>query len=546
MLEKGWGTHGFRRNGLLCLVLLCGLGLSSFSGCSSRDDYKRQADEEVYQIIDQKWRTEFGPKVNYRIKDVTPSPDAMFVPLMVPPSGVMSLARAVALATTHNREYQTAKETLYLTTLDLTLERDNFRPKWFGLFNVGYDKGNLVRIGDEESVSYGADYGFEQLLADGTTISANIALDWARFLTGDPRTTLGSVLTGTFTRPLLRGSGRRIAQENLTQAERNALYEIRSFNRFRKTFVVSVVSSYYRVLQLLDVVNNEQNNYEILNIAQQRVAMLADAGRLPRFEVDQAEQDKLRAWDRLVRAKQVHKQALDEFKLLLALPTDEEVRLDPNELAVLSMEGVSEPDYSVSDAIVTALIQRLDLANSRDTVEDAERKVLVAADGLGVELNLVGSASIGSTPDTDFTRLRFHQGFYSLGLEVDLPLERTAERNAFRESQILLMRSERAYEESMDQIKLQVRQAYRQLQEAAVRHQIQLQSVKLAEARVESTSLLLQAGRATTRDLLDSQDDLLRAQNELTSALVDHAVAKLNFFRDIGVLQVRRDGLWEL
>jgi len=545
MLEKGLGTLSFRQGGLLCLVLLYGLCLSGISGCST-EGYKREADEEVYQIIDQKWQSRFGPKVNYRISDVTPSPDDIFLPLMVPPSGVMSLARAVALATAHNREYQTAKENLYLTTLALTLERDGFRPKWFGLFNAGGTRGDENREGDEESVSFGADYGFEQLLADGTTISANIALDWARFLTGDPRTTLGSVLTGTITRPLMRGSGRRIAQENLTQAERNALYQIRTFNRFRKTFVVSVVTSYYRVLQLLDVVKNEQNNYEILNIAQQRVAMLADAGRLPRFETDQAEQDKLRAWDRLVRARQEYKQALDEFKLLLALPTDAVVQLDPNELAMLTAEGVSEPDYSVSEAVETALIQRLDLENSRGAIWDAERKVLVAADGLGPELNLIANASIGSTPDTGFARMRFHDGFYSLGLELDLPLERTAERNAYREAQIILTRSERTYEEMTDRIKLQVRQAYRQLQEAATRHQIQLQSVKLAESRVESTSLLLQAGRATTRDLLDSQDDLLRAQNELTSALVDHAVAKLNFFRDVGVLQVRSDGLWEL
>lgn len=545
MLEKGLGTINFRQSGLLCLILLCGLGMSCLTGCSTAD-YKRQADEEVYGIIDQKWRPEFGPKVNYRIKDVTSSPDDIFAPLMVPPSGVMSLARAVALATAHNREYQTAKETLYLTTLDLTLERDGFRPKWFGLFNVGYTRGDQLMEGDEESVSYGADYGFEQLLADGTTISANIALDWARFFTGDPRTTLGSVLSGTITKPLLRGAGRRVAQENLTQAERDTLYQIRTFNRFRKTFVVSVVGAYYRVVQLLDVVKNEQNNYEILTLAQERVSMLADSGRLPRFEVDQAEQDKLRAWDRLVRAQQEHKQALDEFKLLLALPTDEEFQLDPNELAVLSTEGVSEPDYLVSEAIEAALTQRLDLANSHDAIWDAERKVFIAADGLGAELNLVGSAAVGSTPDTDFTRLRLHDGHYSLGLELDLPLERTAERNAFREAQILLMQSERAYEELVDQVKLQVRQAYRQLQEAAARHRIQLQSVELAQARVESTSLLLQAGRATTRDLLDSQDDLLRAQNELTSALVDHVIAKLNFFRDVGVLQVRSDGLWEL
>jgi hypothetical protein len=43
--------------------------------------------------------------------------------------------------------------------------------------------------------------------------------------------------------------------ENLTQAERNVV-RIRSFNRFRETFVVSIVNDYYRVLQLQDAVVN--------------------------------------------------------------------------------------------------------------------------------------------------------------------------------------------------------------------------------------------------------------------------------------------------
>jgi outer membrane protein TolC len=90
-----------------------------------------------------------------------------------------------------------------------------------------------------------------------------------------------------------------------------------------------------------------------------------------------------------------------------------------------------------------------------------------------------------------------------------------------------------------------VRDAYRELQKAAQTYQIQMNSLELAEKRVESNSLLLEAGRLTTRDLLDSQDDLLTAQNQLTAALVGHVVAKLNFFRDIGVLQVRPDGMWE-
>jgi outer membrane protein TolC len=141
--------------------------------------------------------------------------------------------------------------------------------------------------------------------------------------------------------------------------------------------------------------------------------------------------------------------------------------------------------------------------------------------------------------------LQFHKGTYGLGLEVDLPLDRKAQRNAYRRALITLEQVQRQYDNYMDQVKLDVRQAYRQLREAAELYQVRKNSLELAQRRVESTTLLLDAGRAKTRDLLESQDALLRAQNDITGALVAHVVAKLNFFQDVGILQVRPDGMWE-
>ena len=97
----------------------------------------------------------------------------------------------------------------------------------------------------------------------------------------------------------------------------------------------------------------------------------------------------------------------------------------------------------------------------------------------------------------------------------------------------------------MDEVKLDVRRAYRGLLEAAEQYRIRKNSLELAESRVESTNLLLLAGRAITRDLLEAQDSLIEAQNSLTNAIVAHLIAKLNFFKDIGVLEVRPDGMWE-
>jgi len=519
------------------------LALLITAGCSP-EHYKAEADKEVYQIIDGKWKDDFGQKANYRISDVVPSPNDIQVDKVVPASRVISLAEAVGTATGRNREYQQQKEQLYLTALDLTLARHRFARQWFGTIDASF-----LRDSQDRSVSYNASTGFNQLLADGAMVSASIALDWAQFLTGDPRTTMRSFLSAQVTQPLLRGSGRKIVQENLTQAERSALYQIRSFNRYRQSFVVSTIDAYYRVLQRKDEVTNAENDYKSRVDSRERVAMEAQAGRKPPFEVDQAKQSELTARDNLLRSQQRYEFQLDDFKIMLSLPTDAEVVLDQNELDVLRETGVTDPNYTREAAVETALAQRLDLANSRDAVDDAERKVVVAADNLGAELNLIGSANVISPGTTEYRRLEFQRGTYTLGLEADLPFERKAERNAYRESVITLTQRQREHENYVDQVKLGVRDAYRTLREEAESYRTQQISLDLAKERVQSTTMLLQAGRVTTRDWLDSQDALLRAQNSLTAALVAHAVTKLSFFRDIGILQVRPDGMceqWEL
>jgi len=531
----------FRFVPFVCWILGVAVVLGIVGACSTQH-YKAEADKEVYEIIDGKWQDGFGNKSNYIIGDsnVPASPNDIKIEAVIPASGPMSLAQAVAVATAQNRSYQRQKEDLYLTALDLTLARHQFARQWFGTVDARY-----VRDSADEQVGYDARTGFNQLLADGAQIGTSIAIDWARFLTGDPRTSLGSVLSASVTQPLLRGRGRKIAQENLTQAERDALYQIRSFNRYRKTFVVSIADAYYRVLQQRDAVTNEENNYNSRVESRKRLEMEAVAGRKPKFEVDQAREGELRARDSLVRERQRYEQRLDQFKILLSLPTSAEIELDQNELKALETTGVTKPDYDLDAAIETALTHRLDLANSADVVQDMERKVVVAADNLGVELNLIGSAGVNSAPKTKIERLQFQNGTYSLGLEADLPLDRKAERNAYREALIALEQRRRAHREDIDLVELDVRQAYRDLWEAAERYETQKNSLELSETRVESTTLLLQAGRVTTRDLLESQDALLGAQNNVTAVLVDYAIAKLSFFRDVGLLQVKPDGMWD-
>jgi outer membrane protein TolC len=536
-----------KRQSIYVILALIAFVLATISGCSP-DFQKADADKEVYKIINAKWRPDFGQKANYVISDSSiPAPNDVNVDITSIPAEHLTLAQTVAIATKYNRDYQSQKDDLYLKALALTGERYKYALKWFGTIDANYTKGyNFELNKNVEEVGVGAEVGVEKtlLLPDGIIANSSLIIDWGRFLTGDPRTSLGSVLSGTVDIPLLGNGGGKVQWENLTQAERNVLYQIRTFNRFRQTFVVSIINDYYRVLQQKDGVTNAKNNWNSSIEFRKQAVMEAKTGRTPPFEVDQAKQRELAAYNGYVAAAQSYEQTLDLFKIRLTLPVNTVIELDQNELKALQNLATAEPAYSVDDAINTGLLRRLDLANAADGIDDADRKVKLAAEGLGPLLDLTGSAIVNSAGKTDFSNLQFHRGSYAVGLSADLPFDRKNQRNTYRSALITLQQSQRNYADTIDQVTLDVRQAYRQLQATAEQYVTQRKSLALAEERVKNMPLLLKSGRAQTRDMLDAQDALLQAQNDLTSALVGHTIAKLNFFRDVGVLQVRPDGMW--
>ena len=357
---------------------------------------------------------------------------------------------------------------------------------------------------------------------------------------------------------------------------------------------MQTASEYLAVLQQLDQVANTEDNYRRLIGAGRRARRLADAGRLPEIQVDQALQDELRARDRWVAAQQAYLRRLDTLKVTLGLPADAEIQLDKGELqrmaeakrdvlapgpasrpaapaapaaasqpATAPAAGHDEPIHLVppsrtgggplemasSDAIRLAMANRLDLRVAHGRVRDAQRQVVVAADALKAGLTIAGAAQAGgrrgiASVGQGTAHLRPERGLYGLGLLLDLPWERTAERNAYRASFLTLEAAARDAQQTEEEAKLAVRNELRNLLQTRESLRIQARAVQLARRRVQSTELFLQAGKAQIRDVLEAQEALVSAQNALTAALVSYRVAELELQRDMGVLEVDAKGLW--
>ena len=472
------------------------------------------------------------------------------------PELMITLTSALQIAARNSRDYQAEKEALFREALRLDLTRDDYRHTFSGALSAEAtrDGGGAAPV---ETTQVSGELGVSRRLLSGVSYRTRVAVDLAKLLTQDAASSLGLLADASISIPLLRGAGRLVAGEPMLQAERDMHDGVLAFERFKRVFAVRIAAAFFGVLREEQQVRNAEQNYERLVVASRRTRRLADAGRLPEIQYDQTVQDELRARTRWITAQQSYAGRRDEFNVLLGLPPDAGVRLDSAELdrlnAVQGGASAGEPAQPDETAAVrTALERRLDLRRARRRVADATRHVTIAADALRAEVTLLGSAEMGSRRSGTGgageanVRLQPRRGTYGGLLTIDLPFERTAEAIAYRESLLALDAAVRDLQEIEDRVKVEVRGTLRELTRTREELLIQRKAVPLAEKRVASTDLFLQAGRVQVRDVLEAQEALVTAQNALTTAVVAYRLAELALLRDMGQLDMTVDGLWNV
>jgi len=543
------------------------LWLLLLTGCMSPEAARKGADTAARRIIENGQTESFGETQPFTL--IRPS-DTLRRKLMLEqqlPSvtnnvsctgtgevAVLSFTDCLQIGARNNNEYQNFKERIFRAALALDLQQYAFDNSFSGILS-GSLESDTTGENDVNEAKAGLTTGISRTLRSGATLAGNISLDVVRLLTGDRESSFGVVLDTTITIPMLRGAGREIVTEPLTQAERNVLYALLLFERHKKTYAVQVAGAYLSVLQDREKVMIAKENLDRLETSLQRAEKLSLAGRLPGTELDQTYQDVLRARNRLITAQQKTETNRDVLKRTLGLPVDARIRLNEDVLTWLTNEMARRmedenrlPGSAEQEELRAALEQRLDLKVMLRTVEDAIRRVRVSANALkaGVEIKLSGTTSQRHFSGGNQANVRFGDGNYSGGLDVDLPWNRRDERNAYRATLIDLDLARRALEEKEDDVKKEVREAFRKLKEAQETYQIQTKAVQLAEKRVKSTAIFLESGRAQTRDLLESQEALVNARSALTDALVSYYSANWNLLRDTGELRIDSNGIWNL
>lgn len=449
------------------------------------------------------------------------------------------IAQAIEFAPDYRRE----KEELFLTTLSLIVERHEWGPRFFSTV-TGQIEGTPEAGDNDTALGLIGSLGVTQRLPYGGTVSATALVDYVRFLeqastnTGNDETQAAD-LQFSLDLPLLRGAGRTASTvETRIQAERDLIYAVRGFERFRREFFVDLSTTYFDLVRRQRQLANQELQLRNFESSSELFVALAEAGREPYFQAERAEQRVLRARNSLINQQENYVRAIDALKLRIGIDTTRSVEIIAVEIVV--PEVLLDTDTS----IVTALDERLDLQTEGDLVEDAIRDVLIARNQLLPDLDLRADLNVPTDENLTRGRLDFEpsDGDYTVALTLGLPLDRKIENTDYRAALIRLEREKRDYQVERDRVALQVRRAVRAIEQARFILQLQERAVQINERRASQIDINQRS--LGPREVIDVQEDLLDARNDRDEAISDLRVSILEYLLATGQMRVGSDGRW--
>ena len=202
-------------------------------------------------------------------------------------------------------------------------------------------------------------------------------------------------------------------------------------------------------------------------------------------------------------------------------------------------------EMALQETIRLGLVNRLDLMNERAEVMDFRREVEIRAQLLKSSLEIRASGELLDIDDP-----------HSITLDFETPLDQIDERNNYRTALVNYQRAKRRYIQAEDQVKQQIREAWRRLYVLKRNLETSRRAVRIAALQYDSAvneankpAQAGQIGRTSSgglqgQNLQRALEAILRATNNLISDWTEYERNRINIYRDMGIMEIGPDGIW--
>ncbi len=326
-------------------------------------------------------------------------------------------------------------------------------------------------------------------------------------------------VTISFTQPLLRGFGKRVATANLTQAGFRDL----SSQLGLKSTLIGTVTSVIRQYRSYVLARNSLDIAKIsLERAQDQLETnreLVAAGRMASVELVQSE-TAVANYKLTLRLAQ-NSVDTERLNLLLLLRLPEDLDIDPTEpIRVVA----SHPD--LDQIVVTAEANQPDYLRAKLDLKSAELSRAVSLNNQRWDLNLESSYRLfgsGTNLSDVYSGIgQYDDGDYSVRLILSIPLDDYARRQDLVNAEVGWNQAQNTFITTQENLRLTLRKAQQDVESSWDNVGLAKTSLDLSQRQLDLETEKLRAGKSSSFQVVSYQNDLANAENQYVTAQISY------------------------
>lgn len=439
------------------------------------------------------------------------------------PKGLISLnlEEIINLTLQRNRSLLNAVDTVTISHYSLISAESDYELKITPAGSVSVYGGSEEDNSDLEIVAL----GFSQKFIIGTRVEIvpSVNRDYAgeeNYETG-----IGAYLT----QPLLRGLSVEYNLSEIKSAEFRERSSWRSLYLSQVNTMIRAIQNVYDIIRFREILRlNDQSSQRLQGYAE-AARIKEKIGLASPIDVYRAELSLNQAIERLNINRESYRDALDNLKLLMAVPMQSKLEVTADlEYKLISVEP--------EKAIEIAFNNRLEIEQAKDNVSEAKRLSRVAKHNILPEFNLeLNYQRYGE--DDDFNKsMSFDDERWKIGFAASGDIYRTSEKAQYQQSLLSVSEEQRNFAETLDKIQREVQIELRNLQKNAKSIEIQKKQIHDAEGKLKLSKIKFAHGLADNFDLIESENELLEAQSQLLGAVTNYIIGTYRLKAVLGTL----------
>jgi outer membrane protein TolC len=398
------------------------------------------------------------------------------------------------------------------------------------------DRSNLYFLADQTTVKERYRQ-FDLSLSQKLPTGADLVASWTNGRQDStPPTAINpayqSELRFSLTQPLLRGFGSTVTEQVILFAAKDRDVALEDLREQAFALLAQVRDGYFEVLSLRDNLVYRETSVDLAEKVFSENRARVDAGVMAPVEILEAEVGLSQRQRELLDARRAYEDALDNLALLL----------NSGEAIEVSAAILDQPPLETDEerGLASALILRPDLLRRMREIERLDLEARINRNALLPTLDLDASYSHkglagnynDNLSDLGTDELRNWQ----LGLTLSYPLGNRSARNDYRRSQQLIQGSRAQLEGLRDQIRNEIRAAIRLVEVSRKKIEVSGRGHALAEEKLRTLFKRREVGLATTRQVLEGEEDLALARTDQIASLADYNRAVTAYLRVTGLL----------